>query len=53
MWINCNECIYFQEDDCDEFECRDGCNFGITEEEYNFLLEMIMKEVEDDVQNLY
>lgn len=31
MWTNCKECIYF--DECNETESRDGCYFGMTEEE--------------------
>lgn len=27
-WVNCNECIYF--DDCETKEDRDGCYFGDT-----------------------
>lgn len=31
-WVNCKECIYLQEGDCDKAESRDGCYFGLTEE---------------------
>ena len=32
-WVNCRDCVYFQEGDCDKSESVDGCYFGITEEE--------------------
>lgn len=32
-WVDCKDCIYFQEGDCEETESRDGCYFGITEDE--------------------
>lgn len=35
MWVDCKDCILFQEGDCNEFESRDGCYFGITEEQIN------------------
>lgn len=31
MWTSCKECIYF--DECHEKENRDGCYFGMTEQE--------------------
>lgn len=31
MWVNCKECIYFEE--CNNKEDRDGCYFGMTEKE--------------------
>ena len=33
MWVDCKDCIYFQESDCLNTESRDGCYFGMTEEE--------------------
>ena len=31
-WINCKDCIYFKEGDCNEMENRDGCYFGAVDE---------------------
>ena len=31
MWVDCKECIYFE--DCSEIESRDGCYFGETKED--------------------
>ena len=33
MWVECEDCILFQEGDCQNFENRDGCYFGVTIEE--------------------
>ena len=35
-WINCKECVYF--DDCEETENRDGCYFGdaVEDEEVQY-----------------
>jgi hypothetical protein len=32
-WVNCKDCVCFQERDCDNTESRDGCYFGIIEDE--------------------
>ena len=33
-WVECKECIYFQEGDCEDFYTKcDGCYFGMTEQD--------------------
>jgi hypothetical protein len=31
MWVDCKECVYFE--NCNEKETRDGCYFGMAEKE--------------------
>ena len=33
VWTDCRECIYFHEGDCKDTEGREGCYFGVTEDE--------------------
>ena len=33
MWVDCKDCIYSHESDCENTESKDGCYFGMTEEE--------------------
>lgn len=30
MWVTCDECIYYQDGDCEKIENNDGCYFGFS-----------------------
>ena len=38
-WTNCKDCIFLIEDGCNEAESKDGCYFGLTEEDIEFTKE--------------
>lgn len=34
-WVDCKDCVYFKENDCEDVEQKDGCYFGIVDDEPN------------------
>ncbi len=52
MWVDCKDCIYFQEGDCDECEGRDGCYFGETEQEGSYIVQTKIQLSQSQVESI-